>query len=100
MEDMDVNLDLNKIGKEVFVKVLYPELVRDRSVSIDEIVKRHFSYGNFTVKSQKSRLSKSKRLFREGRVEKALEIIVCSGKVDLEIRKLAQRYLLDLRKGK
>lgn len=102
MDDKDtrINLTLRSIGKKAFVQALYPELVRDIDVSVEEIGERHSFYKRYIATAQRNRLSSARTLFREGWIEKALEIIVCSGNVDSETRKLAQKYLLDLRKEK
>ena len=69
MNDINSQIEeiLRKIGKKSFVQHLYPELRKDINVTIEDIVSRHPEYNEYTLNSQKSRLSKDRSIFREGK---------------------------------
>lgn len=84
---------LRAIGKSTFVNCLYPELKRDINVTIEEISQKHPSYKRYTYKSQKSRLSKARTIFKEGKEKEALELIAYSDKTDATAVIQAQNIL-------
>jgi hypothetical protein len=86
---MNLDVLLRKIGMSVFVQILYPELMRDKNVSIETICERHVKFAEFTLNSQRSRLSSAKTIFRDGLERQALKLIAKSDQVDNQVRTVA-----------
>ena len=97
MENMDteVNYLLQKAGKEVFVRILYPELKENRYVTIEDIARKYPMFASFTLSSQKT-LSKANKIFALGKLKEAFQIILLSRKVKKEILKEAREILKQL----
>lgn len=97
MENMDteVNYLLQKAGKEVFVRILYPELKENRYVTIEDIARKYLMFASFTLNSQKT-LSKANKIFALGKLKEAFQIILLSRKVKKEILKEAREILKQL----
>lgn len=66
---------LNRIGKEVFINILYPEILHNYDVTYQEIADKYPTYNQYTLHSQRSRLSTAKSIFREELVVDALKIV-------------------------
>lgn len=97
MENMDteVNYLLQKAGKEVFVRILYPELKENRYVTIEDIARKYPMFVSFTLNPQKT-LSKANKIFALGKLKEAFQIILLSRKVKKEILKEAREILKQL----
>jgi len=85
---------LRKIGKKSFVCHLYPELINNIDVSIEDIASRHPEFKKYTRDSQRTRLSKARSIFKEGKEREALLIIIYSGKIDNDTLSQAHKFLL------
>ena len=94
-ENSIVNLEKNlkSVGKEVFVEILYPALLNDLNVAAEEIAIQNVKFNNF--KSQKTRLSTARSIFRKGLEIEALNIISNSTKLDDKVRLLARSYMVE-----
>ena len=84
---------MNDVGCETFINVIYPELKRDINVDVQYLSAKYKTYAEYTLKSQKSRLSKGKSIFRNGEVCDALMFIINSSKVSSELKYKAKMYL-------
>lgn len=84
---------MNDVGCETFINVIYPELKRDINVDVQYLSAKYKTYAEYTLKSQKSRLSKGKSIFRNGEVCDALMFIINSSKVSSELNYKAKMYL-------
>ncbi len=80
---------LNRVGKRIFAE--YYALFADPGIPDAEIVDR--LPREYTLKSRRSRMSKARRIFREGRAHEALERIAESERTDAEARARAIRLL-------
>lgn len=87
---------LRKIGKEIFLKILYPEILRDSNVTIEELVNKYTRYASFSISSQRSRLSNSKKIFELNRQKEALLNIMLSKKVSKENKELARKCYTEI----
>lgn len=87
---------LRKIGKKSFVCHLYPELKNNMEVTIEDIALRHPEFKKYTLDSQRTRLSKARAIFREGKEKEALLNCVYSAQMDKESLKKAQDFLQKL----
>lgn len=94
--DTEVNYLLQKAGKEVFVRILYPELKENRYVSVEDIARKYPKFASFTSDSQKTRLSKANKIFALGKLKEAFQIILLSRKVKKEILQEAREILKQL----
>ena len=81
------------VGCETFINVIYPELKRDINVDVQYLSAKYKTYAEYTLKSQKSRLSKGKSIFRNEEVCDALMFIINSSKVSSELKYKAKMYL-------
>lgn len=86
---------MKSIGKECFILYICPELLKDQDITYDDIARKYPTYAGYKLENQKSRLSTSKRIFREGNVTDALRLILDSGRLDEHVRELAKAYLKD-----
>lgn len=73
---------LHSIGMLVFRDFLYPVLKLNIDATIEDIINKHPEYNKYSNNSQKTRLSSSKSIFKNGLEEEALNIIANS-KVNL-----------------
>lgn len=98
MNNSDSIIDylLPKIGKEVFLKILYPEILRDSNVTIEELANKYTRYASFSITSQRSRLSNSKKIFELNKQKEALLNIMPSKKVSKENKELARKYYKEI----
>ena len=80
---------LNSVGKKVFVR--YYAWFADQRIADSEVVEMlpHI----YTLKSRRSRTSKARRIFRDGRHREALERIANSERTEPEATALAARLL-------
>lgn len=80
---------LNSVGKGIFVN-FYKSFadVRMADAEIVEMLPQ-----DYTLKSRRSRTSKARRIFREGRQREALQRIADSERMDSEAVALARRLL-------
>lgn len=85
---------LRKIGAEAFIYFYLP-LKSNRTISANDLSLYAPKHCNWTAKSKASRASKSKKIFKEGRVQEALELI-SKMKIDQHLIDMANRYLEDL----
>lgn len=86
---------LQTVGKEVFIK-LYPLILRDPEISVLEVGGKYPHYNSLSPKTQQSRLSTAKMIFRNGLIREALQQIIISPRVDRETQHLADKYLSEL----
>lgn len=84
---------MNDIGCSTFINILYPELKKDINIDIQTVAARHETYSKYTIKSQKSRLSKCKSIFKNNEICEALIFVIESTRVSEEIRCKAETYL-------
>lgn len=93
MSNIDLKSIVNKIGREAYISIFYPEIKANMDITSGEISLKYCDR-KYTDKSWNSRTSKSKRLFREGLEKEALRYIIeSSGKLDADIVKKAESYL-------
>lgn len=94
MKTLDVDLEylLQKSGKEIFLKILFPELIKDKNITIKELSSKYPRYASFSINSQRTRLSKAKKIFELNKQMEALQIILLSKKISEEDKKTALKY--------
>lgn len=83
---------LQKSGKEIFLKILFPELIKDKNITIEELSSKYPRYASFSINSQRTRLSKAKKIFEMNQHKEALQIIMLSKKISEEDKKTALKY--------
>ena len=61
MKTLDVDLEylLQKSGKEIFLKILLTELIKDKNITVEELSSKYPRYASFSINSQRTRLSKA-----------------------------------------
>lgn len=87
-----INVLLQKSGKEIFLKILYPELIKDKNITIEELSSKYPRYASFSINSQRTRLSKAKKIFELNKQKEALQIILLSKIISEEDKKTALQY--------
>lgn len=94
MKTLDIDLEylLQKSGKEIFLKILFPELIKDKNITIKELSSKYPRYASFSINSQRTRLSKAKKIFELNKQMEALQIILLSKKISEEDKKTALKY--------
>ena len=93
INDLKIKGIVNRIGREAFITIFYPEIKLNPDITSKEIAVK-YPDRKYTDKSWNSRTSKSKRLFKEGLEEETLRYIIeSSGKIDADIVKKAESYL-------
>ena len=90
---LDLDRKLQSVGKDVFVTILYPEILSNPNVTYEKLADSYPRYGSFSVNSQKSRLSSAKSIFTAGLELEALKIVIDSKKVDEKVRREAKNHL-------
>ena len=92
----DIDKLLKKIGKEVFIEILYPLLVKNKDIDIEGVARNNKRFAAFTKSSQRTRISNAKRLFLQYGVKDILYVIINSKRVDEGARQFALKYYEDL----
>ena len=94
MKTLDVDLEylLQKSGKEIFLKILLTELIKDKNITVEELSSKYPRYASFSINSQRTRLSKAKKIFELNKQMEALQIILLSKKISEEDKKTALKY--------
>jgi len=94
-DEKDITRDLvRKIGAEAFIYFYLP-LNSNRTIPAKELASYAPKNKNWTEKSKASRASKSKKIFKEGRVKEVLELI-SEMNIDRHLKNMANQYLDDL----
>lgn len=90
MKTLDVDLEylLQKSGKEIFLKILLTELIKDKNITVEELSSKYPRYASFSINSQRTRLSKAKKIFELNKQKEALQIILLSKRISEEDKKL------------
>ncbi len=83
---------LDHISKTTFIK-LYSTLEQTYTDDSNEALLEIIAQEKWTDKSKNSRVSKAKRIFRDGLQLEALKIIVSSKRLDQNIVQQAKEYL-------
>jgi hypothetical protein len=96
-ESLDVKKCLKSIGKEAFVRILFPILKKDPDITLEELAKKLPASTN--INSLTIRLGQSRRIFDERAEYEALQIIVLSKRVPNEIKDEAQKLIDDFTFG-
>lgn len=94
--DSEIEYLLQKSGKDIFLNILYPELIRDKDITIEELSNKYPRYASFSINSQRTRLSKAKRIFELNKQKEAMHIILLSKKLSKTDRYIARQYYKDL----
>ena len=91
MKTLDVDLEylLQKSGKEIFLKILLTELIKDKNITVEELSSKYPRYASFSINSQRTRLSKAKKIFELNKQKEALQIILLSKRISEEDKKTA-----------
>lgn len=84
---------LRAIGMGQFTDILYPVLSANPDATVEDICNAYPVYGNNTLHSQRARLSKARRIFRDGQEREALERIAMSPRVTQQVSNKAQELL-------
>ena len=73
MKTLDVDLEylLQKSGKEIFLKILLTELIKDKNITVEELSSKYPRYASFSINSQRTRLSKAKKIFELNKQKEA-----------------------------
>lgn len=91
----EINAKLNRIGKDVFISILYPALKKSFDIDYKDVCRMFPEYAE-KVKSDKAkqtRLSTAKSILREGCEKEALIIISESNRLDEQLTNKAKEYL-------
>ncbi|MFY9619739.1 MAG: hypothetical protein WAM70_06510 [Pyrinomonadaceae bacterium] len=96
MPNTDLVRLLNSVGKSTFVS-FFNEFA-DTSLTNQDVVA--ILPEQYTLKARNTRVSKARRILREGLAEEALELICASERVDPETAKQARELLRKLRSSK
>lgn len=90
MKTLDVDLEylLQKSGKEIFLKILLTELIKDKNITVEELSSKYPRYASFSINSQRTRLSKAKKIFELNKQKEALQIILLSKRISEEDKKI------------
>ena len=91
----EINAKLNRIGKDVFISILYPALKKSFDIDYKDVCRMFPEYAE-KVKSDKAkqtRLSTAKSILREGYEKEALIIISESNRLDEQLTNKAKEYL-------
>lgn len=94
--DSETEYLLQKSGKDIFLNILYPELIRNKDITIEELSNKYPRYASFSINSQRTRLSKAKRIFELNKQKEAMHIILLSKKLFKTDRFIARQYYKDL----
>jgi len=92
IEDI-VGSRLRDIGMGQFTDILFPVLSANPDATVEDICNAYPVYGNNTLPSQRTRLSKARSIFKDGQEREALERIATSGRVPQQVREQAQALL-------
>lgn len=87
---------LKKIGKEVFIEILYPLLVKNKDIDAEDVARSNKRFATFTKSSQRTRISNAKRLFLQFGAKDILYVIINSKRVDEGARQFALKYYEEL----
>lgn len=94
--DSEVEYLLQKSGKEVFLNILFPELMKDINVTIEELTKKYSIFESFSINSQRTRLSKAKKIFKMNKQKEAMHIIMLSKRISENNKYIARQYYKQL----
>lgn len=83
---------LRAIGKSVFIK-LYTIVKDNPMINIEEIYRDYPEYAKISIKAQKSRLSNTKSIIKQGLDEEALNNIIRSSRMSESDRQKAEELL-------
>lgn len=83
---------LRKIGKEIFLRILYPEIKKNRNITVEELASKYPKYASFSINSQRTRLNNANKIFALNKLKEAFQIIMDSERISQESRNLAFRY--------
>jgi len=93
MSNIDLKTIVNKIGREAYISIFYPEIKANSDITSSEISLKYRDR-KYTDKSWNSRTSKSKRLFSDGLEKEALKYIIDSSKkLEANIVHKAELYI-------
>lgn len=84
---------LRTIGKTVFVDYLYTEVSKSFDITIEELSYKHKDFKNYKLSSQRTKLSATRSLLREGKGIMALQNVIKSEKINKKIREKAMLLL-------
>jgi hypothetical protein len=94
VEIIEIESLLKKIGKSVFVEILYPEIIKNDNVSWQELSDKYALYAKFTDNSKRSRLSNARKIVRKGWSKRALEI-VSESNIESSVKEHARQFLIN-----
>lgn len=94
--DSEIEYLLQKSGKDIFLNILYPELIKNKDITIEELSNKYPRYASFSINSQRTRLSKAKKIFELNKQKEAMHIILLSKKLSKTDRFIARQYYKDL----
>lgn len=91
INDIEIKTIVNRIGKEAFITIFYPEIKSNPEISSKEIA---LKYHERSYSSWNLRTSYSKKLFENGLEKDALRYIIeSSKKLNAKIVRKAEAYL-------
>lgn len=97
VDTFSVKTLLGKIGKDVFINILYPELRGNGEVAVGEIAAKYPRFSTFTPASQRTRLSNAKRIMADKKmIKEALDIIMASKRLEQECKNRAENFYKEL----
>ncbi|USD64113.1 hypothetical protein [Vibrio sp. SCSIO 43136] len=83
MDDKQLDRSLRSIGKECFVK--YYELFRDHNWSKEDLIEHLVALEGYQESGCITRISQSRRIFKDNREHDALDIVISSSRLPNEI---------------
>lgn len=94
MKTLDVDLEylLQKSGKEIFLKILLTELIKDKNITVEELSSKYPRYASFCLFNSKIFFALLKRVLCELIEKEALQIILLSKRISEEDKKTALQY--------
>ena len=95
MLEQEIKDKLNKIGKDVFISILYPALKKSFDIDYKDVCRMFPEYSDRVIsdKSKRTRLSKARSILRNGWEKYALTIISESNRLDEQLINKAKEYL-------
>ncbi|WP_217523199.1 hypothetical protein [Vibrio metschnikovii] len=89
MDDKQLDRSLRSIGKECFVK--YYELFQDRNWSKEDLIEHLIAVEGYQESGCITRISKSRRIFNDHREYDALDMVISSNRLPIEIIEKARK---------
>lgn len=85
---------IRAIGMKAYVEFLFPAMIRNREISIEELCQEYPEFSTYTQKAQSTRRSKARKIFDNGWQFAGLKTISLSSRTAPDVRAKAQELEL------